>query len=122
MRRADCLVRRRPLGLRADAAPDGDRAHQRAPRRHLDVARSRQAREPRGVVEGDLLSSGAKVGDVVKVEADVDLEGISILHVLGDRNQRTEPERLELLGSPEAVRARGDDARDEVAHRSSAAS
>ena len=59
-----------------------------------------RAREPRGVVEGGLLSSGAKVGDVVKVEADVDLEGISILHVLADTKHRSEPERLELLGSP----------------------
>src|SRR6185369_15818048 len=63
--------------------------------------RAAGAREPRGVVEGTLLSSGAKVGDVVKVEADVDLEGISILHVVADRNQRTEPERLELLASPQ---------------------
>ena len=62
--------------------------------------RAAGAREPRGVVEGTLLSSGAKVGDVFKVEADVDLEGISILHVVADRNQRTEPERLELLASP----------------------
>ena len=63
--------------------------------------RAAGAREPRGVVGGGLLSSGAKVGDVVKVEAEVDLDGISILHVLADRNQRTEPERLELLGSPQ---------------------
>ncbi len=53
------------------------------------------------MVEGTLLSSGAKVGDVVKVEADVDLDGISILHVVVDRSPRSEPERLELLGSPQ---------------------
>src|SRR6185312_3885113 len=61
--------------------------------------RAAGAREPRGVVEGGLLTSDAKVGDIVKVEADVDLEGISILSVIVDRGHRSEPERLELLGS-----------------------
>ena len=61
--------------------------------------RAAGAREPRGVVEGGLLTSDAKVGDIVKVEADVDLEGISILNVIVDRGHRSEPERLELLGS-----------------------
>ena len=69
-----------------------------------------------------LLSSGAKVGDVVKVEADVDLEGISILHVLvghqaSDRARAARAARL-----AQAVRARGDNTGNEVAHRSPAAS
>jgi hypothetical protein len=63
--------------------------------------RAAGAREPRGVLAGDLLSSGAKVGDVLKAEAEVDLEGISILHVLADRSPRSEPELLELIGSPQ---------------------
>src|SRR5262245_44361663 len=61
--------------------------------------RAAGAREPRGTVEGGLLASNAKVGDVVKVEADVDLDGISILSVVADHRHRSEPERLELLGS-----------------------
>ena len=63
--------------------------------------RAAGAREPRGVVEGGLLASNAKVGDILKVEADVDLEGISILSVVADRGHRTEPERLELLAPPQ---------------------
>ncbi len=84
--------------------------------------RAAGAREPRGVVEGGLLSSGAKVGDVVKVEADVDLEGISILHVLADRNAADRARAPRAARLTQAVRACGDDARDEVAHRSSSAS
>ncbi|HMK12274.1 MAG TPA: hypothetical protein VK461_11870, partial [Acidimicrobiales bacterium] len=51
--------------------------------------RAAGAREPRGVVASGLLATGAKVGDVVKVEADVDLDGISILSVVADRNPRS---------------------------------
>jgi len=50
-------------------------------------------------MDGNLLRPGAKVGDVVKVEADIDLEGISVLQVIADKAPRAEPERLELIGS-----------------------
>ena len=61
--------------------------------------RAAGAREPRGVMDGNLLRPGAKVGDVLKVEADIDLEGISVLQVIADKAPRAEPERLELIGS-----------------------
>jgi len=54
------------------------------------------AKQPRGVVAGDLLPSGAKVGDVLRVEADVEMEGTTILAVLPPETKRPEPERLEL--------------------------
>jgi len=56
------------------------------------------AREPRGEVEGSILPGGVKVGDVLRVEADVTLDGITILSVLPPKGDRTEPERIEILG------------------------
>src|SRR5262249_10758330 len=43
--------------------------------------------------------SDAKVGDVLKVEALVALDGIEIQSVVPSRAARKEPERLEILGS-----------------------
>ena len=83
--------------------------------------RAAGAREPRGVVEGGLLTSDAKVGDIVKVEADVDLEGISILSVIVDRGHRSEPERLELLGSQQPFEPVVTTLATKFAHRSSTA-
>jgi len=61
--------------------------------------RAAGAREPRGVVAAELLGADPHVGDVLRVEADVDLDGITILAVLPARPERTEPDRLELRGS-----------------------
>ena len=61
--------------------------------------RAAGARQPKGVLEGKLLPQGARVGDVLRAEADIDLEGITITHVLPPRGQRKAPERLEILGS-----------------------
>src|SRR6185436_498899 len=60
--------------------------------------RAAGAREPKGVVEASVLPSGAKVGDVLKVEATIALDGIEIHSVVPDRSARKQPERLELLG------------------------
>jgi len=61
------------------------------------------AREPRGVVDGDLLPPDAKPGNILRAEAEFDLEGISVTSVLGsktaDRGGR-EGERIEILGTP----------------------
>ena len=40
--------------------------------------RAAGARQPKGELEGRLLPSGAKVGDVVRAEADFDVEGITV--------------------------------------------
>src|SRR5512141_1674959 len=39
------------------------------------------AREPRGVLDSSLLPAGAKIGSVLKADAEVELEGITILSV-----------------------------------------
>ncbi len=50
--------------------------------------RAAGAREPRGVVEGSILPPSAKVGDVLRVDADMDVDGISILAVLPAKGAR----------------------------------
>src|SRR4051812_27439132 len=60
--------------------------------------RAAGAREPRGTVEESMLPGEAKVGDVLRVEIETFIDGISILSVLHERTTRNEPQRLELLG------------------------
>jgi hypothetical protein len=60
--------------------------------------RAAGAREPRGVVEASVLPSGAKVGDVFKVEATIALDGIEIHSVVPQRTARKQTDRLEILG------------------------
>ncbi|MGH9139454.1 MAG: hypothetical protein ACRD0G_20785, partial [Acidimicrobiales bacterium] len=62
--------------------------------------RAAGARQPRGTVDGGILPAGAKVGDLLRVESEVELEGITITSVLPNQaRERTEPERIEMLGS-----------------------
>ncbi|MDP9071185.1 MAG: hypothetical protein M3N68_07845, partial [Actinomycetota bacterium] len=59
------------------------------------------AKQPRGVMNGTLLSEGARVGDVVRVEADFEIDGIFVTSVLPTREKkRSEPERVEVIGPP----------------------
>ena len=46
-----------------------------------------------------MLPGGAKVGDVLRVEADIDIDGITILSVLPPKAARKEPELLEIVGT-----------------------
>ncbi|MDH5238133.1 MAG: hypothetical protein OEW85_11015 [Acidimicrobiia bacterium] len=62
--------------------------------------RAAGAKQPKGEVDAVLLFDGAKVGDVVKVEAEFFIDGISVTQVFPPKQKvRNEPERLELLGS-----------------------
>jgi hypothetical protein len=61
--------------------------------------RAAGAREPRGTLDGTLLYPGAKAGDVVKAEAEFELEGILIISVAAPRvDNRTQTERIEVIG------------------------
>jgi hypothetical protein len=62
--------------------------------------RAAGARQPRGVLDGGLLPSGAKAGDVLKAEADFEIEGISIVSVTAPK-ETTRPglDRIEIIGS-----------------------
>lgn len=61
--------------------------------------RAAGAREPKGVVEGSLLGGAPKVGEVLRVEADFDIDGITILSVVAGKERVEKSNRLELLAS-----------------------
>jgi hypothetical protein len=61
--------------------------------------RAAGAREPKGVLDGKLLYEGAKAGDVLRAEADFELEGISVISVIPPKAEsRPQPERIEIVG------------------------
>jgi len=59
--------------------------------------RAAGAREPRGVVAASVLPGSTKVGDVLKVDAEFELEGITVLSVVTSARNRKEPTIIELL-------------------------
>jgi hypothetical protein len=60
--------------------------------------RAAGALQPKGELQGSILPGGAKVGDVLRADADFDLDGITVLSVLPPKSTRVEPERLEVIG------------------------
>src|SRR6202140_2623057 len=65
------------------------------------TGRAPGARQPRGSLEGTLLPSGAKVGDILRAEAEFDLDGIMVTSVQSPRDD-ARPEkvaRIEIIGS-----------------------
>lgn len=63
--------------------------------------RAAGAKQPKGVVEAPLLYGGAKVGDIVRAEADFDVEGITIVSVVPPPHAvaRAVPARIEIVGT-----------------------
>ncbi len=49
--------------------------------------RAAGAKVPKGVVESSLLPKESKVGDVLKIEADFDIDGITVLSVVPQRDK-----------------------------------
>src|SRR6478736_10071777 len=62
--------------------------------------RAAGAKQPKGDLDGSLLYDGAKVGDVVRADADFMIDGIVITAVLAPKGARKEPDRLEIIGPP----------------------
>ena len=62
--------------------------------------RAAGAKLPKGELNGALLFAGAKVGDVVRADADFMMDGIDIIAVLAPKGARKEPERIEVVGTP----------------------
>ncbi len=63
--------------------------------------RAAGALKPRGVLDGTLLYQGAKTGDVVRADAEFEIEGITIAAVLPPKDKkRAEPERIDVIGPP----------------------
>jgi len=57
------------------------------------------AKKPKGDVDGSLIPDGVSVGDVVRVEAEADMDGLLITQVFAPKAARKQPQTLELLGS-----------------------
>lgn len=64
--------------------------------------RAAGAREPRGVIAAELLEDGAKVGSVLRVEAEFELEGITVVSVLPARERVESQSRIELVPAKSA--------------------
>ena len=61
--------------------------------------RAAGAKAPKGIVDAKLLASNAKTGDVLKVEADFDLDGITVLSVVNVKEKGHRGTLLEVLVS-----------------------
>ena len=65
--------------------------------------RAAGAREPKGVLDGSLLYTTAKAGDVVRAEADFELDGITIVSVAAPKQAADkDPNLIEIIGSGRA--------------------
>ena len=62
--------------------------------------RAAGAKLPKGELAGSLLFPGAKIGDVVRADAEFMMDGIDIIAVLPPKGARKEPERIEVVGTP----------------------
>jgi hypothetical protein len=60
--------------------------------------RAAGAREPRGSLDGGLLPAGSEVGHVLRVEVEIDVDGMVVTSVLPQKSARSEPNRLEIIG------------------------
>lgn len=65
--------------------------------------RAAGARQPKGEIDAGIVPEGTSVGEIVKADADFTVDGIDILSIIVKKRVRKEPERIELLGSGEAV-------------------
>jgi hypothetical protein len=61
--------------------------------------RAAGAREPKGVLDGSILPSGAAVGDQLRAESEHDVEGIRILSIVPPKQKGGRSDVLELLPS-----------------------
>src|SRR5436190_20195575 len=62
--------------------------------------RAAGAKQPKGVLDAAILYDGARVGDVVRAEAEFEIDRILVIAVVAPKAPRTEPERLEVIGPP----------------------
>lgn len=65
--------------------------------------RAAGAKQPKGVLDGELLPPGAGEGDVLRVDADFEVDGIFVTQVLPPKARSGKPpaERIELIGPPD---------------------
>lgn len=61
--------------------------------------RAAGAKQPKGEIDGSMLPGGAKVGDVLRVDTENYLDGITVIAVLPPKGVRTEAPRIEVVGT-----------------------
>ena len=80
------------------------------PRMDIELTSARQdgswtwraagARQPKGALDGSLLPEGSKVGEVVRAEVEVDVDGMTVTSVLPTKAKKADAGRLEVIGPP----------------------
>ena len=60
--------------------------------------RAAGARQPRGVVPSSVLPPGSKVGDVLRAEIEVEIDGITIVSILPPKEKAEDENRIEYIG------------------------
>jgi hypothetical protein len=66
--------------------------------------RAAGAKQPKGVLTGDLVPGGCKVGDILRAEADFELDGINVTSLMAPKaDERKSVERLDLLSRQAAT-------------------
>ncbi|HVB01933.1 MAG TPA: hypothetical protein VNE42_11835 [Acidimicrobiales bacterium] len=68
--------------------------------------RAAGAKQPRGLIEQNLLNSNAKVGDILRVETEIGLDGIDVIGVVPSKAAHKEADRIELI-APRAEKFEG---------------
>ena len=61
--------------------------------------RAAGAKLPKGSLAENLLDGDASIGDVIRVETEQFVDGISVTSVLSSREKKSVPELLEIVGS-----------------------
>lgn len=64
--------------------------------------RAAGARQPKGVVATATLPAGAKVGDVLRAEVEIELDGITVLSILPPKQKATPAGTIEYIGPGKA--------------------
>ncbi len=59
--------------------------------------RAAGAKQPKGTLDGSILSPDAGVGDVIKVEVEQEIDGINVISVVGGRQKEERKDVIELL-------------------------
>ena len=61
--------------------------------------RAAGAKTPKGTLNGSILDAGAKTGDTLKVEAEIDLDGVEILSLVKTKEKAVRGNLLQIIGS-----------------------
>src|SRR5438045_1930768 len=67
--------------------------------------RAAGAQKPKGVLDGSLLPQGASIGMVLKADAEVELDGMTILSVATGKEKASKSGLLELIPSDKPFEA-----------------